>query len=177
MTNETTSACTYADVLAAREKVYRHLHATPLHPYAGLSELVGAEVYVKHENHHAVGAFKVRGGVNLAAHLAESGQTVGLYTASTGNHGQSIAFAGKVVAGYLVRWREFNRLAVGIGMVPRGEVGLIFANIGLTTGVLSQQLFSAILLMVIGTTFVGPPLLKWSFARGGMTDPPTGPPS
>ena len=96
MTNEATSACTYADVLAAREKVYRHLHATPLHPYAGLSELVGAEVYVKHENHHAVGAFKVRGGVNLAAHLAESGQTAGLYTASTGNHGQSIAFAGKV---------------------------------------------------------------------------------
>ncbi len=96
MTNETTSACTYADVLAARENVYRHLHATPLHPYAGLSELIGAEVYVKHENHHMVGAFKVRGGVNLAAHLAQAGQTTGLYTASTGNHGQSIAFAGKV---------------------------------------------------------------------------------
>ncbi len=96
MTNETTSACTFADVLAARENVYRHLHPTPLHVYAGLGELVGADVYVKHENHHAVGAFKVRGGLNLAAHLAQAGQTAGLYTASTGNHGQSIAFAGKV---------------------------------------------------------------------------------
>ncbi len=96
MIKEKKASCTYADVLAAREHVYRHLHVTPLHNCAGLSELVGAEVHVKHENHHAVGAFKVRGGVNLAAHLAQSGQTMGLYTASTGNHGQSIAFAGKV---------------------------------------------------------------------------------
>ena len=96
MVEQSVSCCTFADVLAARERVYRHLHPTPLHAYAGLSELVGAEVYVKHENHHAVGAFKVRGGVNLAAHLAEAGRTTGLYTASTGNHGQSIAFAGKV---------------------------------------------------------------------------------
>ena len=84
------------DVLAARRHVYRHLRATPLHAYAGLSELVGAQVFVKHENHHATGAFKVRGGVNLAAHLTETERTRGLYTASTGNHGQSIAFAGKV---------------------------------------------------------------------------------
>ncbi len=96
MTEVRTSSCTFEDVLVARELVYRQLHPTPLHAYAGLSELVGADVHVKHENHHAVGAFKVRGGVNLAAHLAQSGQTMGLYTASTGNHGQSIAFAGKV---------------------------------------------------------------------------------
>lgn len=90
------------DVLAARRHVYRHLRPTPLHTYARLSELVGAQVFVKHENHHATGAFKVRGGVNLAAHLTESERTRGLYTASTGNHGQSIAFAGKV-AGVSVR--------------------------------------------------------------------------
>ena len=90
------------NVLEARRHVYRHLQPTPLHHYAGLSELVGAQIYVKHENHHAVGAFKVRGGVNLAARLTDAERRVGLFTASTGNHGQSIAFAGKV-AGISVR--------------------------------------------------------------------------
>ncbi len=86
----------YRDIVAAREPVYRHLHRTPLHRYPGLSELTGAEIWVKHENHHAVGAFKVRGGVNLAETLSEGDRRGGLYTASTGNHGQSIAFGGKV---------------------------------------------------------------------------------
>ncbi|HEX9729783.1 MAG TPA: cation:proton antiporter [Gemmatimonadales bacterium] len=85
----------------------------------------------------------------------------------------AIACVGKVVAGYAVAWRRFNRLGVGIGMVPRGEVGLIFANLGLASGVLSTELFSAILLMVIGSTFMAPPLLKWSFNRWGTTDVPT----
>jgi len=93
---EKSLACTMTDVLAARKNVYRYLSATPLYHYAGLSELVGAEVYVKHENHQPVGAFKVRGGVNLAASLTPAEREAGLYTASTGNHGQSIAFAGQV---------------------------------------------------------------------------------
>jgi threonine dehydratase len=76
--------------------VARHLPRTPLHTYPGLSSLVGAEVWVKHENHHALGAFKVRGGVNLASGLTPEQRAAGLFTASTGNHGQSIAFAGKV---------------------------------------------------------------------------------
>lgn len=81
----------------------------------------------------------------------------------------AIAVLGKLASGWAVPWRRFNRWAVGVGMAPRGEVGLIFARIGLTAGVLSQQLFSAILLMVIGTTLVAPPLLKWAFARFGST--------
>lgn len=89
-------ACTFDDVVAAQEHVYRYLNKTPLLEYAGLSELIGAQVFVKHENHHAVGSFKVRGGVNLAAHISSSGEKTALYTASTGNHGQSISFAGKV---------------------------------------------------------------------------------
>lgn len=93
---ESATACTFADVQAARPRVYRFLQPTPLHPYSALSELVGAAVFVKHENHLPIGAFKVRGGVNLAGVLPPSAQEVGLYTASTGNHGQSIAFAGKV---------------------------------------------------------------------------------
>jgi threonine dehydratase len=81
------------DVIAARPRVYRYLRPTPLYPYAGLSELVGTKVWVKHENHQPVGAFKVRGGLNLVAQLSEGARAAGLYTASTGNHGQSIAYA------------------------------------------------------------------------------------
>ena len=86
---------TLHDVIAARPHVYRHLKPTPLHHYATLSALLGTEVWVKHENHQPVGAFKVRGGLNLAAHLSEDERRSGLYTASTGNHGQSIAFAAR----------------------------------------------------------------------------------
>ncbi len=83
----------------------------------------------------------------------------------------AIAIIGKVVAGWAVPWQRFNRPGVGVGMIPRGEVGLIFANIGLASGVLTRDLFSAILIMVMGTTFIAPPLLKWSFGRWGVTDP------
>jgi threonine dehydratase len=61
-----------------------------------LSHLLGAEVWVKHENHQPLGAFKVRGGLNLAANLTPEERQAGLFTASTGNHGQSIAFAAKM---------------------------------------------------------------------------------
>jgi len=86
---------TLHDVIAARPNVYRYLRPTALYPYSGLSELVGANVWVKHENHQPVGAFKVRGGLNFAAHLPKTAGHAGLFTASTGNHGQSIAFAAK----------------------------------------------------------------------------------
>jgi Kef-type K+ transport system membrane component KefB len=82
-----------------------------------------------------------------------------------------IAIVGKVAAGWAVPWVKFNRAGVGFGMIPRGEVGLIFANIGLTAGGMTRDLFSAVLIMVMGTTFIAPPLLKWGFKRGGMTDP------
>ncbi len=83
------------EVIAARPRVYRYLRPTPLYHYAGLSALVGARVWVKHENHLPVGAFKVRGGVNLVAQLSEQERNSGLFTASTGNHGQSIAYAAR----------------------------------------------------------------------------------
>jgi threonine dehydratase len=83
------------DVIAARSHVYRYLKPTPLYHYAGLSELIGAKVWVKHENHLPVGAFKVRGGLNLVAQLSETERVSGLFTASTGNHGQSIAYAAR----------------------------------------------------------------------------------
>lgn len=83
------------DVIAARPNVYRHLRPTPLYRYFGLSELIGANVWVKHENHLPVGAFKVRGGLNLVARLSDKERASGLFTASTGNHGQSVAYAAR----------------------------------------------------------------------------------
>lgn len=69
------------------------------------------------------------------------------------------AVLGKLLAGF-VAGRGVNRLAVGIGMLPRGEVGLIFAAIGKSLGVINDALFSAVVLMVIVTTLMAPPLLK-----------------
>ncbi len=86
---------TLHEVIAARPNVYRYLRPTPLYHYSGLTELVGTETWVKHENHQPVGAFKVRGGLNLAAHLTDRERKLGLFTASTGNHGQSIAYAAR----------------------------------------------------------------------------------
>ena len=88
-------APSFDDVLAARERIAPHLSPTPLYAWPQLSELVGTEVWVKHENHQPVGAFKVRGGVNLVSQLSEDERQRGLISASTGNHGQSIAFAAK----------------------------------------------------------------------------------
>ena len=86
-------APTFADVLAARERIAPYLVPTALNRYPALDELVGTEVWVKHENHQPVCNFKVRGGVNLVSQLSEEDRKRGVVTASTGNHGQSIAFA------------------------------------------------------------------------------------
>jgi len=79
-----------------------------------------------------------------------------------------IAVVGKVIAGYTVGWgrQRLNHAAIGVGMVPRGEVGLIFAQLGLNNNILSSEVFSAILIMVIFTTFISPPLLKLIFKEG-----------
>jgi threonine dehydratase len=86
---------TLQDIKAAQRHVYLHLKPTPLHHYATLSALLGAQVWIKHENHQPIGAFKVRGGLNLAANLSPEERKAGLFTASTGNHGQSIAYAAR----------------------------------------------------------------------------------
>src|SRR6059036_4090649 len=84
------------DVLAAKRRIAPYLRPTPLYSYPALAELVGTEVWVKHENHQPVGAFKVRGGVNLVSQLSEDERRRGLVAASTGNHGQSIAYAARL---------------------------------------------------------------------------------
>jgi threonine dehydratase len=89
-------APTFDDVLAARERIAPYLRPTPLYRWPALCDLVGADVWVKHENHQPVGAFKVRGGVNLVSQLPEADRRAGVITASTGNHGQSIAYAARL---------------------------------------------------------------------------------
>lgn len=84
---------TFADVLGARERIAPHLPVTPTRNYPALDRRAGCEVWVKHENHQPVGAFKVRGGVNLVSCLSADETKVGVLGASTGNHGLSIAFA------------------------------------------------------------------------------------
>jgi len=83
-----------------------------------------------------------------------------------------IAILGKLVAGLGVGRPDTSKLLVGVGMVPRGEVGLIFASIGLTAGILSGSVYSAILIMVMLSTFVVPPALKVLFARKPQNSPP-----
>ena len=87
---------TLHDVLEARKTIAPYLSPTPLHSYAALSEFVGAEVRLKHENHQALGSFKLRGGLNLLAHMSQEERSRGVITASSGNHGQSIAWACKL---------------------------------------------------------------------------------
>lgn len=78
-----------------------------------------------------------------------------------------LAIVGKIAAGWAAPWVPFRRLVVGVGMVPRGEVGLIFADIGRRSGVLNEAVFGAVLLMVMATTFVAPPALKGLFGTSG----------
>jgi Kef-type K+ transport system membrane component KefB len=76
------------------------------------------------------------------------------------------AVIGKFVAGYAPFWIDANKKVIGVGMVPRGEVGLIFAQRGLATGVFTSSLFSALTLTVMVTTFLAPPLLRLLFPPG-----------
>ena len=84
---------TLHDIEGARDRVYRHLQPTPLLRHPQLDAWIGCETWVKHENHNPTCAFKIRGGLNLVAQLTDDERRRGVVSASTGNHGQSIAFA------------------------------------------------------------------------------------
>ena len=73
---------------------------------------------------------------------------------------------GKVLAGYAPFWLRVRKLVIGVAMVPRGEVGLIFAQMGLTTGVLTTNDFSAVMMMVLVTTLLAPVALKALLPEG-----------
>lgn len=87
---------TFADILKARRRIAPYLLRTPLQHYASLSKLLGFEAYVKHENFQPTGSFKVRGGINIVSQLSPEERGRGVITASTGNHGQSVAYASRL---------------------------------------------------------------------------------
>ena len=86
----------YTDVLKARRRIAPYLNKTPLLEYPGLSKVLGFNAYVKHENMQPTGAFKIRGGINFISQLEPGEGDKGVITASSGNHGQSIALASKM---------------------------------------------------------------------------------
>ena len=78
----------------------------------------------------------------------------------------AVAIVGKFAAGFVPVWVRASKTVIGVGMIPRGEVGLIFAQMGLTAGVLNAGTYSGLMLMVLVTTFIAPPLLRQLLTRG-----------
>lgn len=89
-------APTLNDVYVARERVSPYVPRTPLMRHPLLDEATGLTIWVKHENHNPTCAFKVRGGLNLVGAMSPEERAKGIVTASTGNHGQSIALASRI---------------------------------------------------------------------------------
>jgi len=87
---------TYADIVAALPIVHAHVKPTPLYEWPALSKLLGCRYYLKLENHTPTTAFKVRGGIHLLARLPEDQRRCGIIGCTTGNHGQSLAYASRL---------------------------------------------------------------------------------
>ena len=92
-----TNLPTLQNVIEAQQRISNHITRTPLHHYPALDELLGAKVYVKHENHQLLGAFKMRGALNVVSQLTEEEKRNGVISASTGNFGQGIAYAARLL--------------------------------------------------------------------------------
>lgn len=114
---------------AAAEIVYRVLPPTPQYRWPLLTERLGTEVWIKHENHTAIGAFKVRGGLVYFHHLVQTERPAGVISATRGNHGQSVGFAARryglpaVIVVPFGNSREKNAAmrALGVELIEHGE--------------------------------------------------------
>jgi len=84
------------DIVQAAERIKPYMNPSPLYTYPTLNEYLGFTAYIKHENYNPTGAFKIRGGINLISRLSPEEKKRGVITASTGNHGQSIALASRI---------------------------------------------------------------------------------
>ena len=89
------------DLARCQSLIYQHMRPTPAYAWPLLCDALDTEVWVKHENHTPIGAFKVRGGLVYMDELNQSGSVTELVTATRGNHGQSIPFAARL-SGYVV---------------------------------------------------------------------------
>ena len=91
-----------------------------------------------------------------------------------------LAVAGKLLSAFLIRETQLVRLAIGLAMVPRGEVGLIFAELGRSSGILSNETYAAMVFVIALTTLLPPFAMKWLYrnyreqlpAAHGQTDAP-----
>lgn len=110
--------------------------------------------------------FFVMMGAQMNLRMFNPATAAGMATLKLGGLLVTTAIVGKVLGGLTVPCRGLNRWTVGVGMIPRGEVGLIFAGIGLKAHVIGDSLYAAIIFVVIVTTFVTPPLLKVVTAGG-----------
>ncbi|MGF1465359.1 MAG: threonine dehydratase [Sandaracinaceae bacterium] len=119
----------FRDVLRAWPVVHRYLPRTPVYRYTMLSARLGFDAFVKHENHLPIGAFKVRGGVNLFANLSDAQRARGVITATRGNHGLSLGWAARAFGSRAVVYvpegnnPEKNHLmeAIGAEVVVHGR--------------------------------------------------------
>ncbi len=108
-----------------------------------------------------VPVFFVMVGARMDAQMFNPATASGRTTLILGGVLLVIAVLGKMLGGISVPGKGLKRLTIGVGMIPRGEVGLIFANMGLSSRVIDNSLYAAIIFVVITTTFMTPPLLKW----------------
>jgi Kef-type K+ transport system membrane component KefB len=106
--------------------------------------------------HLFIPVFFLQIGINVDVTAFVDLSVIGLALAIT-----AVAIVGKVAAGWGAGSLRADRLTIGLGMIPRGEVGLIFASIGLANAVFTQDLYASVLLMVLITTLITPPLLNW----------------
>ena len=115
--------------------------------------------------HFFVPLFFVAVGASVDLSALDPFQPASRFALMTGGVLIVVGVAGKLAAGYAPFWFRGNKTVIGVGMVPRGEVGLIFAQMGLATKVFDAGLFGAVTLMVIVTTLLAPPCLKYSWGR------------
>jgi len=120
---------TLQDVYRARQVVDRFLRPTPLLRPEALAERLGFDLYLKCENLQPVGAFKVRGGLNLMSNLTAEERGRGVVTASTGNHGQSIAFAGRTFGARAVVYVPELANPVKVAAMRRLGAEVVFAGL------------------------------------------------
>ena len=119
---------TMADVARAREVVAAYLRPTPLLANPALDELLGCEAFLKCENLQPIGAFKVRGGLFLMSDLSPEERARGVVTASTGNHGQSIAYAAREFAAPATVWMPIEANPLKVASMRRLGAEVRFAG-------------------------------------------------
>jgi Kef-type K+ transport system membrane component KefB len=119
--------------------------------------------------HFFIPIFFVTVGASVDMSALDPSKPDGRFALAIGGVLIAVGIAGKLAAGYAPFWFRGRKAVIGVGMIPRGEVGVIFAQMGLAAGVFDAGFFGAVTLMVMVTTLVAPPLLKGLL---GQSEPP-----